>query len=65
MANQISKCKGCGADIIWVKTKNGKSMPCDAKKQIIVTETGEVVSGYTSHFATCPKSKDFKEAKND
>lgn len=25
-----SKCKGCGADIIWITTAAGKKMPCDA-----------------------------------
>lgn len=24
-----SKCKGCGAEIVWIKTDKGKSMPCD------------------------------------
>ena len=27
----MSKCKSCGADIIWIPTVSGKSMPCDAK----------------------------------
>lgn len=26
----MSKCNSCGAEIIWVKTIAGKSMPCDA-----------------------------------
>ena len=29
--DRMSKCKSCGAEIIWIKTKNGKNMPCDAK----------------------------------
>lgn len=27
----MSKCKSCGADIIWLPTEGGKNMPCDAK----------------------------------
>lgn len=27
----MSKCKSCGAEIIWVPTESGKMMPCDAK----------------------------------
>lgn len=27
----MSKCKSCGANIIWIPTINGKAMPCDAK----------------------------------
>ena len=47
-------CRGCGAEILWVKTAGGKSMPCDpgltpyweqpraAGK--VVTPNGEVIS---------------------
>lgn len=50
-----TKCKSCGAFIIWIKTIKGKSMPCNAGKvfyienvngkDIIVTPNGEVVRG--------------------
>lgn len=26
---KITKCKSCGAPITWIKTKNGRVMPCD------------------------------------
>lgn len=38
----MAKCKGCQADIIWIKTVNGKNMPCNAEKTTIVTEGGEI-----------------------
>ena len=48
-------CRGCGAQIVWIKTAGGKAMPCDpepvAYKQAtlgrlkIVTQNGEVLSG--------------------
>lgn len=28
----MSKCKACGAEIVWIKTPGGKNMPCDAQK---------------------------------
>jgi len=50
----MAKCRSCGANIIWLKTKAGKSMPCDAGlvkywekrggSKKIVTPDGEVVS---------------------
>ena len=48
----MARCKGCGAEIIWIKTKRGKSMPVDEKpvpyykgtKDKIVTEDGDVIS---------------------
>ena len=26
----VSRCKSCGKEIIWIKTTNGRNMPCDA-----------------------------------
>ena len=26
---KITKCKSCGAPITWIKTKNGRVMPCN------------------------------------
>lgn len=50
----MSKCRSCGAEIIWIKTKAGKNMPCDADQvvywerkggsQKIVRPDGEIVS---------------------
>lgn len=50
---KICKCRSCGADIVWIKTTSGKSMPCDATavpyqnnergKDVIVLENGEVI----------------------
>ena len=28
----MAKCKSCGEEIIWIKTKNGKAMPCNPQK---------------------------------
>lgn len=57
----MSKCKGCGEEIVWIKTKNNKIMPCNAEKTTVVTEQGQTIIGHTPHWATCPKSKEFKE----
>jgi len=52
--NTYGRCKGCGAQVIWVKTKNGKNMPCDPNwvrykkipggKERVVTDQGEVLA---------------------
>ena len=49
----MSKCKSCGAKIIWLPTIGGKSMPCDPEpipyredslgSMMIVTNDGRVV----------------------
>lgn len=55
----MSKCKSCGAEIIWITMASGKAMPCDAQKisysenliptakdanvMTLVTEKGKIV----------------------
>ena len=51
---KISKCRACGAQIVWIRTTSGKSMPCDAepvyyqignqKKERIITPNGETLA---------------------
>lgn len=51
----MSKCRSCGAEIIWIKTPGGKAMPCDAEPVVywqqkngsktIVLNNGEVIKG--------------------
>lgn len=51
---KYGKCRGCGAEIAWITTAAGKSMPCDADPVLyraragaagkIVTPNGEVLS---------------------
>lgn len=71
----MSKCRSCGAEIVWIKMESGKSMPCDRElvtfisgggPQTFVTPAGKVergrrsnkgdLTGYISHFATCPNA---------
>lgn len=49
---KITKCKSCGASITWIKTQNGRVMPCDVPavdyqenykgSSLIVTDDGRV-----------------------
>ena len=51
---RVTACKGCGRPIVWIRTGNGKSMPCDAQpvvykaveggKDRVVMPNGEVLS---------------------
>ena len=47
-------CKGCRRSIVWVKTTDGKAMPCDPARRFldpgtgsdrVVTDSGETVAG--------------------
>jgi len=44
-----------------LKTKTGKAMPVDQTKLTIVTNSGETVTGYESHFSTCPEAKNWRK----
>lgn len=56
----MAKCKGCGAEILWITTILGKQMPCNAEKTTIFLENGTTSIGYIPHWATCPEYKKFK-----
>jgi len=60
---EISRCKGCGHPIVWMKTKTGKAMPVNKMQLTILTEQGDVVKGYESHFSTCPQADFFRKGK--
>lgn len=60
-------CKGCGQEIIWIKTKNGKNTPIDAKEKLFYYQSqklesgwGQFSAGHESHWATCPVANNFK-----
>ena len=57
----MAKCKSCGADIVWLKTVNGKNMPCNTEKTTVVTEDGKTIVGHVPHWATCPQSSTFRK----
>lgn len=51
----FGKCKGCGADVLWVKTPKKKNMPCDPtpvtiepapQGELFYREDGTPVRGY-------------------
>ena len=70
-----SKCKSCGVEIMWLKTRAGKNIPVDIPKMEIidgmlhgesaneaVTTAHEFNPDYmVSHFATCPHAKQHRK----
>lgn len=57
----MSQCRGCGAEIVFVRSKANKQIPCDPKELQVVTADGAVIKGRVSHFATCPKASSFRK----
>jgi hypothetical protein len=72
----VGTCRSCGAEILWCRTVNNKSIPVDAKPVEyggnIVIRDGVAITlkrdepseagekRYRSHFATCPDAKKFR-----
>lgn len=74
MANEKSKCKSCGADIIWADI-SGKKTPLNFRRVAVYNE--KYIPGsndpefikfldpfYISHFITCPDADKWSK-KND
>jgi len=64
----LSKCKGCGAEILWVETVKGKKMPVDPKELVFVhiekvSGKAEVLKGYVPRWASCPARDQFKRRR--
>lgn len=61
----MSKCKGCGAEIIWRKTESGKSMPCDIRPVFYIPSQfgSDRVLTYNGKIINCNITSDPKEAK--
>ena len=68
----MTRCKGCGAEIRWIKTAAGKNMPLDfqpvrfyvnMKNLVDDEDRWEVINGHQAHWATCPNATEFKRKK--
>lgn len=51
----ITSCRSCEADIVWLRTRAGKNMPVDADT-VEPEDTEFDPEKHTSHFATCPQA---------
>lgn len=56
-------CRSCKAGIYMIRSEKGKYIPCNRKRLTVVTLEGKTVSGYESHFATCPFAGQYRGKK--
>jgi len=57
-------CRACGKEIHWIKSaKSGRMIPCETKRLSIITQRGEYVQGWESHYAHCPEAPTFRKGK--
>ena len=52
---RVKTCSSCNAPIVWLLTKTGGRMPCDAAT-VGIEDTTYVHGTHISHFATCPNA---------
>jgi len=58
MINSSSKCKSCGALILWMKTKFEKWIPVDFDEKFLNHGQFDPDIGHVPHFATCPNARE-------
>lgn len=62
-----SICKGCGAEILWIRTVAGQFAPIDLKEKsffvLVGDDSAALRKGHEPHFVTCPNADRFKKKK--
>jgi len=56
-------CRSCGELVVWMKTKNGKNMPVNAKTAKFGDALFDSSKGHVSHFATCPNANEHRNPR--
>lgn len=66
----MSKCRSCGAEIIFIQMKSGKWNPVDpqirtirkdAGKEVLITKSGELIQGFRKFHSTSVLGVDGKQ----
>jgi len=62
----MQPCKGCGKQVLWAETVNGKKIPIDMAAPVYrigfkgaLTVAEKIESAGVSHFTTCKKANEF------
>lgn len=56
-------CRSCGKEIVFLKTKKGKSIPVNAETIQGKETVFDVAKGYVPHFSDCPKASTWRKEK--
>jgi len=59
--DNLSQCKACGKEILWVKTEYGNNMPVDARATKVFTTNKSWIMAHIPHWVTCPERHQFKK----
>jgi hypothetical protein len=59
---KIEKCRSCSAEIVWLTTKKGKTIPVD-RATVKDGDHDFEYARHISHFATCPDAVRWRKPK--
>jgi hypothetical protein len=65
----VMQCRTCKADIVWLRTKAGKSMPVNVQPTAApfrgptAGETAYKHGEHQSHFVTCPQRDEHRRSR--
>lgn len=60
---KTAECRSCQAEIVFLRTGQGKQIPVDAETVTEGDELFEPRSGHVSHFATCNDPDRFRKER--
>lgn len=63
MAVPKQTCRGCGAEVVWIRSEKGRACICDAKPVSGMTAEGKVEKVWLSHWSSCPDAAKFRKAQ--
>lgn len=61
--SEVTTCKSCKAEIVYLKTQAGKVMPVDASTVKAGDTHFNLDRGHVSHFSSCPNAKSHRKPK--
>lgn len=61
--SEPTRCRGCGAMIVFIRTPQNNAMPCQEKRISVVTAEGRVVQGHEPHWGYCSAHKSYRIPK--
>lgn len=56
-------CRSCGKEIVFLKTKKGKSIPVNAETIQGKETMFDVAKGHVPHFSDCPEAGKWRKEK--
>lgn len=59
-ARKIAHCRGCRAEVVWMKTRRGKNIQVEA--DTFHHEKEFQYGRHIAHFSNCPKADEFRRS---